>query len=435
MVFLSSRISPFTSTVIFFERSPLATALVTSALLRTCPVKLAAMKFTLSVRSLHVPATPSTLACPPSLPSVPTSRTTRVTSEEKAPSCSTIRLTVLALRRNSPCSERPSKSSAMVWVRSPLATAPMTRAISLVGWTRSPTSVFTDSIDDAQRPVKSPTVTRWVILPSLPTSRASRSSSRTRRWFDSMISLTVSATLPPTPVHLTGSRGAKFPRLSAVSTSSSLPSSTWSLGCWPCPFPPAGGRGVPADRSDTALEPAASGPPERPLLLMSARSLARPAQTRPGVHLRISAGGLSASAARRDPGQRGRANAAPRAREAAPACPHHTATTLQTSFLESDSAAKQLSSLAARKPPTDVTPYPYPARKNGGSRRTLRPPAPHPPWITRRPPSDGPARDAKRTTRTLGPAALQRLRRRATHAGPWRARATSAASSAPSATT
>src|SRR5438874_3516760 len=118
MVFLSSRISPFTSTVIFFERSPLATAVVTSAMLRTCPVKLAAMKFTLSVRSLHVPATPSTLACPPSLPSVPTSRTTRVTSEEKAPSCSTIRLTVLALRRNSPCSERPSKSSAMVWVRS-----------------------------------------------------------------------------------------------------------------------------------------------------------------------------------------------------------------------------------------------------------------------------------------------------------------------------
>src|SRR5207253_10158339 len=123
------------------------------------------------------------------------------------------------------------------------------------------------------------------------------------------------------------------PRLGAVSTSSSLPSSTWSLGCWPCPFPRAGGRGVPA-ASDAALEPAASGPPERPLLLMSARSLARPAQTRPGVHLRISAGGLSASAARRDPGQRGRPNAAPRAREAAPACPHHTATTPQISLLE-----------------------------------------------------------------------------------------------------
>ncbi len=36
IVFLSSRISPLTSTVIFFDRSPLATAVVTSAMLRTC---------------------------------------------------------------------------------------------------------------------------------------------------------------------------------------------------------------------------------------------------------------------------------------------------------------------------------------------------------------------------------------------------------------
>ena len=35
MVSLSSRISPFTWTVIFFDRSPLATAVVTSAMLRT----------------------------------------------------------------------------------------------------------------------------------------------------------------------------------------------------------------------------------------------------------------------------------------------------------------------------------------------------------------------------------------------------------------
>ena len=40
MVSLSSRISPFTSTVIFFERSPLATAVVTSAMLRTWAVRL-----------------------------------------------------------------------------------------------------------------------------------------------------------------------------------------------------------------------------------------------------------------------------------------------------------------------------------------------------------------------------------------------------------
>ena len=40
MVFFSSRISPFTSTVIFFDKSPLATAVVTSAMLRTWPVRL-----------------------------------------------------------------------------------------------------------------------------------------------------------------------------------------------------------------------------------------------------------------------------------------------------------------------------------------------------------------------------------------------------------
>ncbi len=80
MVFLSSRISPFTSTVIFLERSPAATAFVTSAMLRTWPVRLLAMKLTESVRSFQVPDTPSTFAWPPSFPSVPTSRATRVTS-------------------------------------------------------------------------------------------------------------------------------------------------------------------------------------------------------------------------------------------------------------------------------------------------------------------------------------------------------------------
>ena len=39
------------------------------------------MKLTLSVRSFQVPATPRTSAWPPSLPSVPTSRATRVTSD------------------------------------------------------------------------------------------------------------------------------------------------------------------------------------------------------------------------------------------------------------------------------------------------------------------------------------------------------------------
>ena len=83
MVSFNSRISPRTATVIFLERSPLATAMVTSAMLRTCEVRFEAIEFTLSVRSFQVPATPSTSAWPPSLPSVPTSRATRLTSEAK----------------------------------------------------------------------------------------------------------------------------------------------------------------------------------------------------------------------------------------------------------------------------------------------------------------------------------------------------------------
>src|ERR1044071_2999363 len=52
-VSLSSRISPRTSTVIFLERSPAATADVTSAMLRTCAGRLEAIMLTGSVRSFQ----------------------------------------------------------------------------------------------------------------------------------------------------------------------------------------------------------------------------------------------------------------------------------------------------------------------------------------------------------------------------------------------
>jgi len=53
MVFFSSRISPFTSTVILRDKSPRSAAVVTSAMLRTCVVRLAASRLTLSVRSFQ----------------------------------------------------------------------------------------------------------------------------------------------------------------------------------------------------------------------------------------------------------------------------------------------------------------------------------------------------------------------------------------------
>ncbi len=124
MVFFSSSTSPFTSTVIFFERSPVATAVVTSAMFRTWPVRLPAIEFTESVKSFHVPATPCTSAWPPSRPSVPTSRATRVTSAANDESWSTIVLIVFLSSRISPFT-----STVIFFERSPFATAVVTSAM------------------------------------------------------------------------------------------------------------------------------------------------------------------------------------------------------------------------------------------------------------------------------------------------------------------
>ena len=177
MVSLSSRTSPRTSTVIFCERSPLATAVVTWAMLRTWLVRFAAMKLTLSVRSFHVPATPGTWAWPPSLPSVPTSRATRLASSANEPSWSTIAFTVVPMRANSPLSGWPSMVSAIFWVRSPSATATITRATSVVGRTRSSTSPLTELSAVSQPPCAEPTRARSVMRPSRPTTRPRRTSS------------------------------------------------------------------------------------------------------------------------------------------------------------------------------------------------------------------------------------------------------------------
>ncbi len=230
MVFFSSRNSPFTSTVIFLVKLPLATAVVTSAMLRTWPVRLLAIRFTLSVRSFQVPARFFTLAWPPSLPSVPTSRATRVTSAANDPSDSTILLTVLAVRRNSPWTGRSSISSDIVCERSPLATAPITRAISLVGWTRSLIRSFTLSTLEAQAPVKSLSSARSPMRPSLPTTRLRRASSSESRSFRSTISLKASAILPATPVHSIGSRTEKSPFLKAERADRSFLTSSRSTG-------------------------------------------------------------------------------------------------------------------------------------------------------------------------------------------------------------
>ncbi len=163
MVFFSSSISPRTSTVIFLDKSPLATAVVTSAMLRTWPVRFPAMELTLSVRSFQVPATPRTSAWPPSLPSVPTSRATRVTSEAKELSWSTMMLMVFLSSRIS-----PSTSTVIFLERSPLATAVVTSAMLRIWAVRLPAMELTLSVRSFQVP-ETPRTSAWP--PSLP-SRA-----------------------------------------------------------------------------------------------------------------------------------------------------------------------------------------------------------------------------------------------------------------------
>ncbi len=117
-------ISPAASTSTFRLRSPRVTAVATAAIARTCRVRFPAISFTDSVRSRHVPSTSRTRAWPPRMPSVPTSRATRVTWSAKDDSWSTIVLIVVFSSRIS-----PRASMSIFLVMSPLAMAVVTMAI------------------------------------------------------------------------------------------------------------------------------------------------------------------------------------------------------------------------------------------------------------------------------------------------------------------
>ncbi|CAM4529068.1 hypothetical protein COEX109129_42600 [Corallococcus exiguus] len=87
-------------------------------MLRTWLVRLDAIRFTLSVRSFHVPAAPGTWAWAPSLPSTPTVRATLVTCCANTLSVSVMLFSVAPSAAISPCD-----GTISFWVRSPLATA------------------------------------------------------------------------------------------------------------------------------------------------------------------------------------------------------------------------------------------------------------------------------------------------------------------------
>ena len=215
MASLSCRISPRTSTVILRDRSPLATAMVTSEMLRTWAVRLLAIELTLSVSSRHTPVTSLTLAWPPSLPSVPTSRATRVTSEVNTESCLIIVLTMVAARKNSPFRGRPSTSRRTVCSRSPCATAPITRVTSVVGQTRSSIRPLTEVSMSPHAAVARANFTRWRVRPCSPTDLPMRSSCWDITWLAPTISLNsteIRSMAPPLPA---GSRTEKSPRRTA----------------------------------------------------------------------------------------------------------------------------------------------------------------------------------------------------------------------------
>ena len=222
IVSASAATSPLASTVIFCDRSPLAIAVVTAATLRTWSVRLFAIRFTLSVRSRQVPETPLTSAWPPSLPSVPTSRATRVTSSANEESWSTIVLIVSASAATSPLA-----STVIFWVRSPFATAVVTAAMLRTWSVRLFAIRFTLSVRSFQVPA-TPSTSAWPpSLPSVPTSRATRVTCSANVWSVSVIELIVSASAATSPLASTVIFWVRSPLAIAVVTAATL--RTWSV--------------------------------------------------------------------------------------------------------------------------------------------------------------------------------------------------------------
>ena len=211
MVVFSSRISPRASTSIFLDRSPWATAVVTWAMLRTWLVRLPAMKFTESVRSRQVPPTPGTCAWPPSRPSVPTSRATRVTSSANADSWST-----MVFRVSFRASISPLTSTVIFWLRSPLATAVATWAMSRTWPVRLSAIALTESVRSFQVPATPGTWAWPPSLPSVPTSRATRVTSEVNRasWSVMLLNTAAISSISGSPV--CGRRVLKSPPRTAV---------------------------------------------------------------------------------------------------------------------------------------------------------------------------------------------------------------------------
>ncbi len=119
--------------------------------------------------------------------------------------------TMVAERRNSPSSGRPSTSKRTASVKLPCATPATARVTSTVGRSKSSIRVLTEPSISPQAPRFSGQRMRSRVLPSLPTTCPTRLSSRCICWLAETMELKVSAILPERPVQEPGRRTEKSP--------------------------------------------------------------------------------------------------------------------------------------------------------------------------------------------------------------------------------
>ena len=113
-----------------------------------------------------------------------------------------------------------------------MATAPITRDTSAVGWTMSSINSLTARSLLSQPPLAPRTRARWVILPSLPTTFERRSNSWVIDSFMPTTSLKRLAISPSTPSTSSGRRTVKSPRRSARRALTSWRRSIKSRWAW-----------------------------------------------------------------------------------------------------------------------------------------------------------------------------------------------------------
>jgi len=120
------------------------------------------------------------------------------------------------MRKYSPFKARPSISKGIFCDKSPLATDVMTRANSLVGWTKLEIRELMESMPVAQAPLTGPMEARSVNLPSSPTMALTRENSLIIFSFKSKISLRTSPISLGRPSSSTEKRTERSPWRTAL---------------------------------------------------------------------------------------------------------------------------------------------------------------------------------------------------------------------------